>query len=99
MPSPNSPAVHREEIDRLVSRVKSHPLAADFNDHPGCFLVTYPPGDWPVEGVRASKAGGEAVALKRTLDVMERHWLASFPNAPRPADDARPAATNRTHAH
>ena len=65
-------------VDALLAEVKAHCMCADFQDKGEKFLVIYPPGFFP-GGVQASKALGQANALARMLEAMERHWLCSAP--------------------
>ena len=62
------------------TRVKNHPMCAKFEETGGAFMVTYPAGDFPVDGVRVHYMSmGKRKALEILLDKMERHWVESFP--------------------
>lgn len=74
--------------------IRAHPMCAELNEDAhrrGYLYVTYPAGDFPVEGLRVSKANGKRVALARALDVMERHWRESFPGYVNPSAPCSPA--------
>ena len=63
--------------------IEAHPMCAKLSEDRGYFYVTYPDGDFPVHGVRASKDGGKWAALGRLLIILERHWKESYPGATR----------------
>jgi hypothetical protein len=58
--------------------VREHCMCLRFETTGTHYRVIYPDGYFP-QGVQASKRMGKAEALTRMLDVMERHWKASFP--------------------
>lgn len=63
----------------MLEKVKSHCMCARFEDLGGAYRVLYADGFFP-NGVQAAYAQcGKAVALERMLNVMERHWLESYP--------------------
>lgn len=76
----NTPNENAAAVAQLVAAVKRHPLCLRFSDVSGKYLVIYPAGEFPVDGVQASQGGGKAVALARMLEVMERHWVESYPD-------------------
>lgn len=41
------------------------------------FVVVYPDGDFPVDGLRVPRS---AEGLRMALERMERHWMDSYPN-------------------
>lgn len=67
-------------VAERLSAIRNHPMCADFVEDRSDYYVTYPAGDFPVHGLRASKAGGKGVALGRLLTIMEQHWRESYPS-------------------
>lgn len=66
----------------MLGRVKAHPMCARLEVLPSYYWVTYPPGaHYLCDGARVSRLGGDAKALARLLDVMERHWIEGLPQA------------------
>lgn len=68
-----NPKENIQIVNDLIEEVKSHPMCLRFCDDPCHYLVLYPAG-FRLDGTRASKDGGKAIALKRLLDAMELHW-------------------------
>ena len=69
------------KVKLLIDEVKDHCMCAKFQDVGGAFIVIYPYGDFPVDGVRVGYlTNGKAWALKKMLEKMEKHWIESFPN-------------------
>lgn len=66
-------------VETAKSEVLAHPMCGKFEDDGGAFLVIYPAGDFPVDGVRVSYENGKAWALGILLQKMERHWQESYP--------------------
>lgn len=65
-----------ENIAKVITarkEVEAHCMCARFVDERQHFAVYYPEGFFPA-GVRAHKDMGKAVALRRILAVMERHY-------------------------
>jgi hypothetical protein len=61
-----------------LAKVTAHPMCLRIEHGPKRSVIVYPAGDFPVDGIRVerSKRGFEQAA-----EVMERHWLGSFPAA------------------
>lgn len=72
-------ADRKTKVSERHDMVMDHPMCASLTEDAGYYTVIYPAGDFPVHGVRATKAGGKHVALGHLLTVMERHWVESFP--------------------
>lgn len=58
--------------------IRAHPMCGRVEDEGGKLLIIYPEGDFCVQGVRCDHS---AKGMTRALDVMERHWLESYPGA------------------
>jgi hypothetical protein len=69
-----TPQQNIAEVNRLIAEVRAHPMCLRWQDDHGVYLVIYPDGYYP-NGVQAAHSQiGKAVALRRILDAMERHW-------------------------
>lgn len=65
---------NKAQYEEALEAVKSHCMCANFKDSGGVYLVTYPEG-FALGGARVAYQGvGKTVALKRLVEVMERHW-------------------------
>lgn len=61
-------------------KVINHPMCAKFEETDGAYMVTYPNGDFLVDGVRVHYVSmGKRKALEILLDKIERHWAESYP--------------------
>lgn len=69
-----------DTVAKLRAEVKDHPMCLWLAEDPRYFQVIFPDGDFPVDGLRASKSDGKTSALKKLLTEMERIWLASYPS-------------------
>lgn len=65
-------------VKLAIAEVKNHCMCAKFEDEGRHYLVIFPPGDWPVDGVRVSHGMGKAKALQLLIDRMEQFWKDSF---------------------
>lgn len=53
--------------------INNHCMCGRFTEDSNTYTVLYPTGFFP-NGARVSKGMGQAKALQRLLDVMERHY-------------------------
>ena len=68
-------------VAELLEAVRNHPMCGELREARDGFIVIYPAGDFPVDGLQSvvRRGEGRAVALEKLLPVMERHWRESFP--------------------
>jgi len=79
----NTPAENIEKVNDLISKIKQHPMALKVTVSKAGILVIYPNGGFAVDGVRASFGIGKAKALGRVIEIMEKHWMQSYPDPKR----------------
>ena len=85
-----TPQARTDVVADLLAKVEGHPMCGSLENVDGAFVVMYPAGDFPTDGVRASWAAmGKARALSRLFVRMETDWLASYPAADRVAIAAK----------
>jgi hypothetical protein len=66
------------EVAKLMAEVKNHCMCLKFEDDSQYFRVFYPEGYYP-QGVQINYSlMGKAVALRKLIEYMEKHWKASF---------------------
>lgn len=65
------------EVNGLIAEVKDHHMCGKFVDEGSSYLVVYPYGDWPVDGTRVRHDVGKANALRKMIEKMEEHYVAS----------------------
>lgn len=68
-----------DAVECAKRKVKAHPMCLRLEDDGAAFLVVYPCGDFAVQGCRSNYRDGKEAALLRLLQVMERHWVESYP--------------------
>lgn len=56
------------------AEINNHCMCARFTEDSNTYTVLYPAGFFP-NGARASKGMGQAKALQRLIEVMERHYV------------------------
>lgn len=66
------------EVKFALEAVKNHCMCAKFQEDKTHYLVIFPPGDWPVDGIRVANGMGKVKALQVMIDKMEKFWLESF---------------------
>jgi len=66
-----------DAVNKAKVLAKDHCMCAKFHETPHHYIAYYPTGYFP-EGVRVAKGMDCENALKRMLEVMERHWKESF---------------------
>lgn len=79
----NNPHQNKAAVTAKLQEVKAHPMCLSFEDTGSSYRVIYPSGDefW-VDGLHATYLKlGKLAALERLLEVMEKHWLESFPGS------------------
>ena len=65
---------NKAQFQQALQDVKAHCMCARFSDSGGFYIVLYPPG-FRLDGARIAYQGlGKTAALKRLVEVMERHW-------------------------
>lgn len=64
------------EYDTAKQAVMDHCMCAKFIDEGGKFIIQYPDGDFPVDGLRIDR---NAAMMRRAVEIMDRHWAESFP--------------------
>lgn len=70
-----NPAENTQALREIRQQVETHCMCAKFIEEPTAYVVYYPAGMWP-NGCKGSfnRFSGRAAALRRMLEVMERHW-------------------------
>lgn len=68
-----------DAVERAKQEVRDHPMCLRLEDDGAAFFVIYPCGDFAVQGCRSTYRDGKENALLRLLQVMERHWMESYP--------------------
>lgn len=63
-------------MDRAKSAVLAHPMCLRLNDEGTHYVIMYPEGDFPVDGLRVVRS---ALGLRMALEKMEKHWMESYP--------------------
>jgi hypothetical protein len=77
-----NPRENQLEVESLLERVKNHPMCLKLHPEGHCFVVIYPDGELPSDGIRISKVskyGGQAVNLMILLLHLEKVWLDTTP--------------------
>ncbi len=73
----------RENINTLKESmycVEAHHMYASLQDNGAGFVVTYPAGDFPVDGLFSSyRDCSKSEALKKLIPFMDKHWKESYP--------------------
>jgi len=65
---------NQAQFKQALEDVKGHCMCANFKDSAGVYTVLYPHG-FRLDGARIAYQGvGKTVALKRLVEVMEKHW-------------------------
>lgn len=73
------PNAHFAAVVKAKDAVLAHPMCGRLEDDGAAFLVIFPAGDFPVDGVRVNYSGGKARALETCLGKMEMYWVQSYP--------------------
>ena len=69
------------KIEGLMRAIHSHPMCGNLFDKDGLYIVHYPLGDFPVDGLQCKQSIGKIAALEKLLARMEHDWIASIPTA------------------
>ena len=63
-------------LEATRASVAAHPMCLRLLDERPYFVIVYPQGDFPVDGLRV---GRTAAGLRAALEKMEKHWAESYP--------------------
>ena len=67
-----------ERVEKLREAIKNHPMCGRYEESDSNITVIYPDGDFLTHGCRA-RFPSKAKSMQAVLDVMERHWMESYP--------------------
>jgi hypothetical protein len=76
----STPAANLAALNATRAAVKAHPMCLHLRDERPHFVVIYPAGNFPVDGLRVPRS---AQGLGLALERMERDWMESFPGYPK----------------
>lgn len=71
-----------QQVAINLDKVKNHPLCLELYTDDFYFIVVYPDGDLPSDGIRVPKkttAGGQAFSLELLFYKLEKIWYETTP--------------------